>query len=41
LILLRQFCTAFAVLPPAFKLIDVAESAGVHKVKLDDIIAVV
>ena len=39
--LLRQFCAVVAVLPPAFERIDVAESAGVHKVELDDIIAVV
>ena len=40
-ILLRQFCAVVAVLPPAFKRIDIAESAGVNKVELDDIIAVV
>jgi hypothetical protein len=39
--LLRQLCTIFAVLPPAFKPIDVAERAGVRKVDLDDTVAVV
>jgi hypothetical protein len=39
--LLRERCPIFAVLPPAFKPIDVIERAGVRKVELDDTVAVV
>ena len=40
-VLLRELWPVFAILPPAFKPIDVAERAGVRKAELDDTVAVV
>jgi hypothetical protein len=38
---LSQLCPVFAVLPPAFEHIDIAERARVCEIELDNIIAIV